>query len=111
MLSGLFTATEASMRTSLIYAVAFGIASTALTAPPAAAAALRGIAAPPAFEQIESNAEGQKGKKKAKGKEKDSASDRSNASGEIRGKERAQDVQGMQDSGKGAQQRGQRPAK
>lgn len=36
---------------------------------------------------------------------------RSNTGGETRGEQRAQEVQGMQDSGKGAQQRGQRPAK
>lgn len=65
---------------------------------------------------VQDNAKGAKAEKskKAKGSKETGASqssERSNASGAVRGKDRAQDVQGLQDSGKGSQQRGQRPSK
>jgi hypothetical protein len=50
------------------------------------------------------------GKKKAKGKEKEEAkknADRSNKGGETRGADRSDQVQGMQDSGKGGAKRKQ----
>jgi hypothetical protein len=50
------------------------------------------------------------GKKKAKGKEKDEAkknANRSNKGGETRGAERSDQVQGMQDTGKGGAKRKQ----
>jgi hypothetical protein len=50
------------------------------------------------------------GKKKAKGKEKEEAkknADRSNKGGETRGAERSDQVQGMQDTGKGNAKRKQ----
>jgi hypothetical protein len=47
------------------------------------------------------------GKKKAKGQEAKKNADRSNKGGETRGAERVDQVQGMQDTGKGAGKRKQ----
>ena len=47
------------------------------------------------------------GKKKAKGKEEKKNADRSNKGGETRAGERSDQVQGMQDTGKGAGKRKQ----
>jgi hypothetical protein len=111
------------MRSFLSHAFALGIAYAALAVAPTAEAAFRGPASSPSgIEHVQGSTESakkakgdkaQKSEKAEKGKNKDKAksSERSNASGEVRGADRAQEVQGMQDSGKGAQQRGQRPSK
>ena len=113
------------MRSFLSYAFAFGVACVALAAAPSAEAAFRGpLSSPSGIEHVQGsteNAKKAKGDKaqtsekaeKGKGRDKDKtkSSERSNASGEVRGEDRAQEVQGMQDSGKGSQQRGQRPSK
>jgi hypothetical protein len=95
----------------------------ALVASPSHAAVRVLVLAPSALELVQGNAEGAKGKGKGDKAQKDQkavkskdtgkgqSSERSNASGDLRGAERAQEVQGMQDSGKGSQQRGQRPSK
>jgi hypothetical protein len=111
------------MRSFLSHAFALGIAYAALAVAPTAEAAFRGpVSSPSGIEHVQGSTESakkakgdkaQKSEKAEKGKNKDKAksSERSNASGEVRGADRAQEVQGMQDSGKGAQQRGQRPSK
>jgi hypothetical protein len=113
------------MRSFLSHAFALGVAYAALAVAPTAEAAFRGpISSPSGIEHVQGSTESakkakgdkaQKSEKAEKGKNKDKdkakSSERSNASGEVRGADRAQEVQGMQDSGKGAQQRGQRPSK
>ena len=109
------------MRPSLIRTLALGAAWALMATSPAHAAFRGSIPVLSGIQHVQGNAEDAKGKAKgekaqqgqkaAKGKDKSKSSERSNASGEVRGQERAQDVQGMQDSGKGAQQRSQRPSK
>jgi hypothetical protein len=114
---------EISMHAPRFCTLALGAALAALVAAPADAAVRVSVAVPSGIDLVQGatdDAKGkgkadkaEKGKKAAKNKEtgKGQSSERSNASGEVRGQERSQEVQGMQDSGKGSQQRGQRPSK